>query len=47
MTGILQTRPLKNKTIVVAGGGTGPGKSMGKYFLGLGAWDQVEKSCGK
>lgn len=37
MKGMLQPESLKNKTIVVTGGGTGLGKSMGKYFLELGA----------
>jgi len=36
MTGMLQPGSLKNKTIVVTGGGTGLGRSMGKYFLELG-----------
>jgi NAD(P)-dependent dehydrogenase (short-subunit alcohol dehydrogenase family) len=37
MTGMLQPESLKNKTIIVTGGGTGLGRSMGKYFLELGA----------
>ncbi|MGC1240934.1 MAG: SDR family oxidoreductase [Chryseosolibacter sp.] len=37
MTGMLQPEALKNKTIIVTGGGTGLGRSMGKYFLELGA----------
>jgi len=37
MTGMLQPDALKNKTIVITGGGTGLGRSMGKYFLELGA----------
>ena len=37
MTGMLQPRSLKNKTIIITGGGTGLGRSMGKYFLDLGA----------
>ena len=37
MTGMLQPGSLKNKTIIVTGGGTGLGRSMGKYFLELGA----------
>lgn len=37
MTGMLQPGSLKNKTIVITGGGTGLGRSMGKYFLELGA----------
>lgn len=34
---MLQPGSLKNKTIIVTGGGTGLGRSMGKYFLELGA----------
>jgi NAD(P)-dependent dehydrogenase (short-subunit alcohol dehydrogenase family) len=37
MTGMLQPGSLKDKTIIVTGGGTGLGRSMGKYFLELGA----------
>ena len=37
MTGMLQAGSLKNKTIVITGGGTGLGRSMGKYFMELGA----------
>ena len=37
MTGMLQPESLKNKTIIITGGGTGLGRSMGKYFLELGA----------
>src|SRR5688572_29047419 len=37
MTGMLQPGSLKNKTIIVTGGGTGLGKAMGTYFLELGA----------
>lgn len=37
MTGMLQPGSLQNKTIVITGGGTGLGRSMGKYFLELGA----------
>lgn len=37
MTGMLQPGSLQNKTIIVTGGGTGLGRSMGKYFLELGA----------
>ena len=37
MTGMLQPGSLKNKTIIITGGGTGLGRSMGKYFLELGA----------
>lgn len=37
MEGMLKPDSLKNKTIVITGGGTGLGKSMGKYFLELGA----------
>ena len=31
--GMLKDNALKGKTILVTGGGTGLGKSMGKYFL--------------
>lgn len=34
---MLQSGALKNKTIIITGGGTGLGRSMGKYFLELGA----------
>ena len=34
---MLQPGSLKNKTIIVTGGGTGLGRSMSKYFLELGA----------
>jgi NAD(P)-dependent dehydrogenase (short-subunit alcohol dehydrogenase family) len=34
---MLQAGSLKNKTIIITGGGTGLGRSMGKYFLELGA----------
>ena len=37
MTGMLQPGSLKDKTVVITGGGTGLGRSMGKYFLELGA----------
>ncbi len=37
MDGMLTPGTLKNKTIIVTGGGTGLGRSMGKYFLTLGA----------
>lgn len=37
MTGMLKEDSLKGKTIIVTGGGTGLGRSMGKYFLELGA----------
>jgi NAD(P)-dependent dehydrogenase (short-subunit alcohol dehydrogenase family) len=37
MEGMLKTGSLKNKTIIITGGGTGLGRSMGKYFLELGA----------
>ena len=35
--GMLKPDALKNKTILITGGGTGLGKSMSKYFLQLGA----------
>lgn len=34
---MLQPGSLKDKTIIITGGGTGLGRSMGKYFLELGA----------
>lgn len=34
---MLQPGSLKSKTIIITGGGTGLGRSMGKYFLDLGA----------
>lgn len=37
MEGMLKENSLKGKTIIVTGGGTGLGRSMGKYFLELGA----------
>lgn len=37
MEGMLKKDALKGKTIIVTGGGTGLGRSMGKYFLELGA----------
>lgn len=37
MTGMLQPGSLKDKAIIITGGGTGLGKSMGKYFVELGA----------
>jgi NAD(P)-dependent dehydrogenase (short-subunit alcohol dehydrogenase family) len=37
VTGALRDNALKGKTIVITGGGTGLGKSMGLYFLKLGA----------
>lgn len=37
MSGMLKGDALKGKTIIVTGGGTGLGRSMGKYFLELGA----------
>ncbi|HEY8784460.1 MAG TPA: SDR family oxidoreductase [Mucilaginibacter sp.] len=36
-TGMLKDDALKGKTIIITGGGTGLGKSMGTYFLKLGA----------
>jgi NAD(P)-dependent dehydrogenase (short-subunit alcohol dehydrogenase family) len=35
--GMLNPGTLKNKTIIITGGGTGLGRSMGNYFLELGA----------
>lgn len=37
MKGMLRDDALKGKTIIITGGGTGLGKSMGKYMLELGA----------
>jgi NAD(P)-dependent dehydrogenase (short-subunit alcohol dehydrogenase family) len=37
MEGMLKPGALKDKTIIVTGGGTGLGRAMGKYFLELGA----------
>jgi NAD(P)-dependent dehydrogenase (short-subunit alcohol dehydrogenase family) len=37
MEGMLKPDSLKGKTIIITGGGTGLGKSMGKYMLELGA----------
>ncbi|MBL7845597.1 MAG: SDR family oxidoreductase [Cyclobacteriaceae bacterium] len=37
MEGMLKPGTFKNKTIIITGGGTGLGKSMGKYMLELGA----------
>lgn len=37
MEGMLKPDTLKNKTILITGGGTGLGRSMGKYMLELGA----------
>ncbi|MBT1690529.1 SDR family oxidoreductase [Dawidia soli] len=37
MQGMLTPGSLKDKTIIITGGGTGLGKAMGKYFLTLGA----------
>jgi NAD(P)-dependent dehydrogenase (short-subunit alcohol dehydrogenase family) len=37
MEGMLKAGSLKDKTIIITGGGTGLGRSMGKYFLELGA----------
>ena len=37
MQGMLTPGSLKDKTIIITGGGTGLGKAMGKYFLELGA----------
>lgn len=37
MEGMLKPGSLKDKTIIITGGGTGLGRAMGKYFLELGA----------
>lgn len=37
MEGMMKAEALKGKTIIITGGGTGLGKSMGKYMLELGA----------
>jgi NAD(P)-dependent dehydrogenase (short-subunit alcohol dehydrogenase family) len=37
MEGMLKPCSLKDKTIIITGGGTGLGRSMGTYFLELGA----------
>jgi NAD(P)-dependent dehydrogenase (short-subunit alcohol dehydrogenase family) len=37
MEGMLKPGSLNGKTIIITGGGTGLGRSMGKYFLDLGA----------
>src|SRR5262245_58594011 len=37
MEGMLKPGALTGKTIIITGGGTGLGKSMGTYFLELGA----------
>jgi NAD(P)-dependent dehydrogenase (short-subunit alcohol dehydrogenase family) len=37
MEGMLKPGSLKDKTIIITGGGTGLGRSMGKYMLELGA----------
>lgn len=37
MEGMLKPGALKDQTIIITGGGTGLGRSMGKYFLELGA----------
>ena len=36
-TGMLKENTLKGKVILITGGGTGLGKSMGAYFMELGA----------
>jgi len=37
MDGMLKPGSLKDRTIIITGGGTGLGRAMGKYFLELGA----------
>ncbi len=37
MEGMLKPGSLKDRTIIITGGGTGLGRSMGEYFLELGA----------
>src|SRR5882757_5978685 len=37
MEGMLKSGSFKGKTIIITGGGTGLGRSMGKYLLELGA----------
>ncbi|HEY5823764.1 MAG TPA: SDR family oxidoreductase [Cyclobacteriaceae bacterium] len=37
MEGMLKSDSLKNKTFIITGGGTGLGRSIGKYLLELGA----------
>ncbi|HEY8933615.1 MAG TPA: SDR family oxidoreductase [Cyclobacteriaceae bacterium] len=37
MEGMLKPGAMKDKTIIITGGGTGLGRAMGKYFLELGA----------
>jgi len=54
-TSMLKEDSLKDKVIVITGGGTGLGKAMGKYFVELGAnlvitsrkLDVLEKSAGE
>src|SRR6187402_1250776 len=53
MEGMLKPGSLKDSTIIITGGGTGLGRSMGEYFLELGAnlvitsrkMDVLEKSA--
>src|SRR5579859_4735820 len=37
MEGMLKPGSFKDKTVIITGGGTGLGRSMGKYLLELGA----------
>ena len=37
MEGMLKSGSFKDKTVIITGGGTGLGRSMGKYLLELGA----------
>ena len=43
--GMLKEGTLKDKVIIVTGGGTGLGYSMSKYFLELGASVVITSKC--